>query len=97
MAKRQAVAVGRVLEINLGFEQRVVHTYDSPHSQQIVVQDEVVVADVIILVGVDEHHVELLTSSSQFLPGQEVVKGVFQLVNDIKKAISTVNHELQIA
>lgn len=64
LSKRQSIAVCGVFEINLSFEQWVVHTYDAVWSQQVVVQDEVVVVDVIILVGVDEDHVKLLTYSS---------------------------------
>ena len=69
LSERQPVAVGGVSEVNLGFEQRVVDTDDPAQSQQTVVQDEVVVVDVIVLVGIDEDQVKLLTCSSQFLRG----------------------------
>lgn len=68
-SERQPVAVCGVFKINLGFEQRVVDTYDPSQPQQTVVQDEVVVVDVIVLVSINEDHVKLLTCSSQFLEG----------------------------
>lgn len=69
VAKRQAVGVAHVFQVDLGLEERVVHTDDSVHPQQVVLQDEVVVVDVVVLVGVDEHHVKLVSRSGQFLPG----------------------------
>lgn len=68
-SERQSIVVCGGFKINLGFEQWVVHTYDTVWSQQVVIQDKVVVVDVIILVSINEDHVKLLTCSSQFLEG----------------------------
>lgn len=67
LSERQSIAVRCVFQINLGFEQRVIDTYDPSQCHQIVVQDEVVVIDVIVLVSINEDHVKLLTCGSQFL------------------------------
>lgn len=66
-SKIQPISISGVFEINFGFEQRVIYAYDTSLSEQIVVQDEVVVVDVIFLISINENYVKLLTSGSQFL------------------------------